>query len=58
MKIRTGLIMLCMMCGCSDSDPTTRQSSDEMIERYEDPVDAAGAAADQVQQIRENQTGQ
>lgn len=55
MKTLTALMILFMFCGCSDSQNSDAQSATNMIERYNKPVDAAGAAADQVQQIREQQ---
>ncbi|HKL20738.1 MAG TPA: hypothetical protein VJ904_02965 [Tichowtungia sp.] len=55
MKALTGLILLIMLCGCSESQNTDAQSATNLIERYNKPVDAAGAAADQVQELREQE---
>jgi len=53
MKILTATLAFLFLCGCSDSGQADRQTSEEMIERYNKPIDAAGAAADQVRQLRD-----
>lgn len=58
MKTITGLLLIFGLCGCSEPEQTGSPSSEEMIERYNKPIDAAGAAADQVQRIRDEQSGQ
>jgi hypothetical protein len=57
MKTILWLLILAGLFGCSDSGQTNSQTAEEMIERYNKPIDAAGAAADQVQQIRDQQSG-
>lgn len=47
--------MLLSLFGCSKPQETNSESAADQIERYNKPIDAAGAAADQVQQIRDQQ---
>jgi transcription elongation factor Elf1 len=56
--IITGLLMVFVVCGCSKSEDMNSESAAEQIDRYNKPVDAAGAAADQVQQIHDQDGGQ
>lgn len=53
MKALTAFLIPFILCSCSDSPGTDNPSSVDMIDRYEKPVDAAGAAADQVQRVRD-----